>query len=257
MTWDPTLYLKFGSDRLRPALDLLARVGLQAPKVVVDLGCGAGNVTQALRARWPDARQTHIIGVDSSPEMLARAAKTEPSAEWVQADISTWTPEAPVDLVFSNAALHWLPGHEKLFPRLMNFVKPGGELAVQMPNQTSAPSHTGIAESIDAAPWRARRVLRLARAPGAARRPVGDAVYPCAGRRVARLFGGGRVDPEHRAQTADECDGRAGPGLVLVRLLPAHEPGLPAARRRHHAVSVPSIVHGGAEEVSAPARPTD
>ncbi|MDB5803022.1 MAG: tam [Betaproteobacteria bacterium] len=154
MTWDPTLYLKFGSDRLRPALDLLARVGLQAPKVVVDLGCGAGNVTQALRARWPDARQTHIIGVDSSPEMLARAAKTEPSAEWVQADISTWTPEAPVDLIFSNAALHWLPDHEHLFPRLMGFVKPGGELAVQMPNQTSAPSHAGIAESIDAAPLR-------------------------------------------------------------------------------------------------------
>jgi trans-aconitate 2-methyltransferase len=154
MTWDPTLYLKFGSDRLRPALDLLARVGLQAPKVVVDLGCGAGNVTQALRARWPDVRQTHIIGVDSSPEMLARAAKAEPSAEWVQADISSWTPEAPVDLVFSNAALHWLPEHEKLFPRLMGFVKPGGELAVQMPNQTAAPSHTGIAESIDAAPWR-------------------------------------------------------------------------------------------------------
>ena len=154
MTWDPTQYLKFGSDRLRPALDLLARVGLPAPKVVVDLGCGAGNVTRCLRERWPDAKQTHIIGVDSSPEMLARAAKTEPNAQWVQADIASWQPEAPVDLIFSNAALHWLPDHDKLFPRLMGMLNSGGELAVQMPNQTSAPSHVGIAESIDAAPLR-------------------------------------------------------------------------------------------------------
>ena len=154
MTWDPTLYLKFGSDRLRPALDLLARVDVREPRVVVDLGCGAGNVTQALRARWPDARATRIIGVDSSPEMLARAAKGEPNAEWVRADITTWQPEAPVDLIFSNAALHWLPGHETLFPRLMGMLRPGGELAVQMPNQTSAASHVGIAESIDAAPLR-------------------------------------------------------------------------------------------------------
>jgi len=154
MSWDPTQYLKFGSDRLRPALDLLARVELREPRVVVDLGCGAGNVTQALRARWPDAKSTHIIGVDSSPEMLARAAKTGANAQWVQADISAWLPEAPVDLIFSNAALHWLPDHDKLFPRLMEMLRPGGELAIQMPNQTGAPSHLGIAESIDAAPWR-------------------------------------------------------------------------------------------------------
>ena len=161
MTWDPTQYLKFGSDRLRPALDLLARVGLEAPRVVIDLGCGAGNVTQCLRARWPDAKSTHIIGVDASPEMLARAHKTEPSAEWVLADIGTWQPEAPVDLIFSNAALHWLPDHATLFPRLMEFIKPGGELAVQMPNQTSAPSHAGIAECIEASHWRSETKVEL------------------------------------------------------------------------------------------------
>ena len=161
MTWDPTQYLKFGSDRLRPALDLLARVGLEAPRVVIDLGCGAGNVTQCLRARWPDAKGTHIIGVDASPEMLARAHKTEPSAEWVLADIGTWQPEAPVDLIFSNAALHWLPDHATLFPRLMEFIKPGGELAVQMPNQTSAPSHAGIAECIEASHWRSETKVEL------------------------------------------------------------------------------------------------
>src|ERR1700742_3725332 len=102
MSWDPTLYLKFGSDRLRPALDLLSRVGLREPRVVVDLGCGAGQVTRYLRERWPDARHTRIIGVDTSPERLERAAKAESNAEWVCADIAAWTPPEPVDLIFSN-----------------------------------------------------------------------------------------------------------------------------------------------------------
>ena len=161
MTWDPTLYLKFDSERLRPALDLLTRVPLAAPRLVVDLGCGAGNVTKCLRARWPDAKHTHVIGVDSSPEMLARAKTNEPSAQWVQADIADWRPEAPVDLIFSNAALHWVPGHATLFPRLMSFVKSGGVLAVQMPNQNAAPSHTAISETIIDAPWRAETKAEL------------------------------------------------------------------------------------------------
>ncbi len=150
MVWDPVQYLKYGGERLRPALDLLARVPLSAPAQVVDLGCGAGNVTQALRRRWPEAA-TAILGVDSSPEMLARARAAEAAATWVQADIARWQPEAPVDLIFSNAALHWLPGHAQLFSRLMGFLKPGGVLAVQMPNQTGAASHLGIGESIAAA----------------------------------------------------------------------------------------------------------
>lgn len=160
MSWDPSQYLKFGSERLRPALDLLARVPLDAPEAIVDLGCGAGNVTQWLRRRWSNAA-TRIVGVDGSPEMLARARKTEPSARWVEADIAAWRPEEPVDLIFSNAALHWLPDHKILFPRLMGFLKPGGVLAVQMPNQTGAPSHQGIGESIDAAPWTAEKKRAL------------------------------------------------------------------------------------------------
>jgi trans-aconitate 2-methyltransferase len=161
MTWDPQQYLKFSSDRLRPALDLLTRVPLAAPRLVIDLGCGAGNVTKCLRARWPDPKATHIIGVDSSPEMLARAKTAEPAAEWVQADIATWQPEAPADLIFSNAALQWLPDHATLLPRLMSQVKSGGVLAVQMPNQNAAPSHTAIAETINAAPWRAETKAAL------------------------------------------------------------------------------------------------
>lgn len=171
MAWDPTQYLKFGNQRLRPALDLLARVSLTQALEVVDLGCGAGNVTQALRARWPGAA-THITGVDSSPEMLAQARIAEPSADWVEADIAGWRPPQPVDLIFSNAALHWLPDHATLIPHLMSCLKPGGVLALQMPNQTGAASHRAIGESIDAAPidpaqkdaLNARRVAPLARA---------------------------------------------------------------------------------------------
>lgn len=150
MTWDPVQYLKYGGERLRPALDLLARVPLEAPETVIDLGCGAGNVTQALRRRWPDPA-TRITGVDSSPEMLARARTVEPEAQWLEADIATWEPRSPVDVIFSNATLHWLPDHASLFRRLMGFLAPGGVLAVQMPNQTGAPSHMGIGETIDAA----------------------------------------------------------------------------------------------------------
>ena len=148
MPWDPAQYLKFGNERLRPALDLLARVGLESPEVVVDLGCGAGNVTAAIRHRFP--APARIIGVDSSPEMLARARAAEPSVEWVEADVATWAPEAPVDCVYSNATLHWLPDHRSLVTRLMGHLKPGGVLAIQMPNQTSAPSHRGIAEGVEA-----------------------------------------------------------------------------------------------------------
>lgn len=170
MTWDPVQYLRFGNQRLRPALDLLARVPLSAPEEVIDLGCGAGNVTQALRRRWP-ALSTRLTGIDSSPEMLARARAEEPSASWLLADIARWQPPAPVDLIFSNAALHWLPDHAALIPRLMGLLKPGGVLALQMPNQTGAASHQCIAESIAAlsldaavkADLRARQVAPLAR----------------------------------------------------------------------------------------------
>lgn len=170
MTWDPVQYLRFGNQRLRPALDLLARVPLPEPEEVIDLGCGAGNVTQALRRRWP-ALTTCITGIDSSPEMLVRARAEEPSASWLQADIAHWEPPAPVDLIFSNAALHWLPDHAALIPRLMGFLKPGGVLALQMPNQTGAASHQCIGESIAAvaadaatqANLRTRQVAPLAR----------------------------------------------------------------------------------------------
>lgn len=151
MPWNPEQYLAFGDLRLRPALDLLGRIPLENPARVVDLGCGPGNVTGLLAGRWPGAR---VTGVDSSPDMLAKAAAGQPGIEWQQADVATWTPPAPCDLIFSNAALHWVDDHPRLFPRLVDSLAPGGVLAVQMPNNYAAPSHQCAFEAACAGPWR-------------------------------------------------------------------------------------------------------
>lgn len=156
-TWDPNQYLAFGDHRLRPALELLMRIPLEAPARVVDLGCGPGNVTAHLRRRWPDAA---ITGIDNSPEMLAKAelalAKMEqagPGVEWREGDFDTWRPEAPVDVIYANASLHWAEDQEALFPRLMEYLAPGGALAVQMPRNFGQPSHTSMGEVAIKGPW--------------------------------------------------------------------------------------------------------
>jgi trans-aconitate 2-methyltransferase len=153
MAWSPDLYLKFADHRLRPALDLMAQVTLEAPKHIVDLGCGPGNVTAILRQRWPDAR---IIGVDASPEMLVKARRAVDGVEWVEADVGTWHPGRPIDLVYSNAALHWLPDHARLFPHVLAMVAPRGQLAVQMPRNYHAPGLALINQTALDGPWAAR-----------------------------------------------------------------------------------------------------
>ncbi|MBS1582689.1 MAG: methyltransferase domain-containing protein [Acidobacteria bacterium] len=143
LPWNPAQYLKFAGSRTRAASELLARVPLEAPPAVVDLGCGPGNSTALLAARWPGAR---ITGVDSSPEMLAAAREAMPGIAWIQGDVASWTPDAPVDLLFANAVLHWLPDHEALLPRLMGCLAPGGVLAVQMPMNGDSPAHRRLRE---------------------------------------------------------------------------------------------------------------
>src|SRR3954451_4554648 len=108
-TWDPERYLTYADERGRPFVELVARVGAVAPATAVDLGCGPGNLTTLLRARWPDA---DIRGLDSSPEMIAKARVADPSIAFDVADLRTWTAEAePVDVLVSNATLQWVPGH--------------------------------------------------------------------------------------------------------------------------------------------------
>lgn len=155
--WNPDQYLKFADHRLRPSQDLLARVDLPQAAEVCDLGCGPGNVTPLLRARWPKAR---ITGVDSSAEMLDKARAAHPAAhpndQWVEADAAAWTPDAPLDLLFANASLQWLGDHAALFPRLLGHLTPGGVLAVQMPRNFMAPSHQGMIDAARNGPWRDR-----------------------------------------------------------------------------------------------------
>lgn len=151
--WNPTQYLKFGGERTRPALDLLARIDMDAPKTIVDLGCGAGNISRVLAARWP---QAEIIGVDSSVDMLNKARDRAPlRVRFERHDIGRWRPTSPPDVIYSNAALHWLDDHGKLFPRLLDDLAPGGTLAAQMPRNHRAPSHTCMVEAAEAGPWRA------------------------------------------------------------------------------------------------------
>jgi trans-aconitate 2-methyltransferase len=151
MPWDPAQYLKFAGPRLRPALDLLQRIDAETPATVYDLGAGAGNVTRLIAARWPDA---HVVGVDSSAEMLAKAAAENPTIEWQRADLGSWRPARPADVIYSNAALHWLDDHDRLLPGLLGGLAPGGILAVQMPRNFAAASHTLITEAALSGPWR-------------------------------------------------------------------------------------------------------
>jgi trans-aconitate 2-methyltransferase len=165
MSWHPERYLAFDDHRTRPAADLLARVPLRAPERIVDLGCGPGNSTALLAARWPDA---HLIGIDSAPAMLAKARASGIRADWRQADIADWTAEAPVDLLFSNAALQWLPEHESLLPRLLGALRPGGVLAIQMPRNFQAASHVTLRALAAEEPWAARLAGVLRAEPVAA-----------------------------------------------------------------------------------------
>ncbi len=131
--WNPAAYAAFRSLRLRPALDLLAQVPDLPPGDVVDLGCGDGAAAAALAARFPGRR---LVGVDASPAMLDKAGGY---ASKVRADIAAWQPEGPPALIFSNAALHWLPDHATLFPRLVLALAPGERWPCRCPRTSGNP----------------------------------------------------------------------------------------------------------------------
>jgi trans-aconitate 2-methyltransferase len=152
-TWDPNQYLKFADHRLRPALDLLGRIRAEEPGSVYDLGCGAGNVTKLLAERWPKAR---VTGIDSAMPMLEKARVAAPRIAFLHAELASWRAAEPASVIYSNAALHWLEGHDALFPRLMEQLAPGGSLAVQMPRNHRAASHTAMIEAAEAGPWKAK-----------------------------------------------------------------------------------------------------
>src|SRR5271154_7486764 len=150
--WNPVLYSKFEAERMRAARDLLARVPLASAGLVYDLGCGPGNSAELLLRRFPDAR---IIGLDTSDSMLAHARVRAPKAIFVKQDIAGWAPgdDDRPDLIFANAALQFLPDHDRLFPRLMSYLAAGGVLAVQMANTARESSHALMRMVAAEGPW--------------------------------------------------------------------------------------------------------
>lgn len=150
MSWDPDRYLRFADHRTRPGLELIARIPDTNPRTIVDLGCGTGHLTAVLAERWPGAR---VEGIDNSPEMVERAKKEHPQLAWTLADIGHWDPEKPVDLLFSNAAFHWLENHNEYFANLRARVARRGVIAVQMPDNWQAPTHRVPARILDTGDW--------------------------------------------------------------------------------------------------------
>ncbi|MFT3717949.1 trans-aconitate 2-methyltransferase [Pseudorhodoferax sp.] len=151
--WNPALYRRFEDERTRPAAELLARVPLQAPARVVDLGCGPGNSTELLVRRFAGAE---VTGLDSSASMLESARERLPAVHFVEADIAGWAAAegAAPDLLYANAALQWVPDHARLLPRLFAQLAPGGVLAVQMPDNLQQPSHRLMREVAAEPAWR-------------------------------------------------------------------------------------------------------
>ena len=152
-TWNSEQYLKFAAERTQPAVDLAARVRMDAPARVMDLGCGPGNSTAVLARRWPGAQ---VEGLDSSAAMIATARADFPQGTWHTGDIATWTAQPGYDVVFSNAALQWVPDHARLLPRLLAQVAPGGALAMQVPSNMDAPAHARMRELGASAAWRGK-----------------------------------------------------------------------------------------------------
>ena len=150
MGWSSVQYSKFESERNRPVRDLLTHIPTAAVHSAADIGCGPGNSTELLRDQYPDAV---IMGIDSSPDMIAAARKRIPSIRFELDDISTWREEGPFDLILANAALQWVPDHDTLFPALIGKLAAGGSLAVQMPDNFDEPSHRLMRETAAGGPW--------------------------------------------------------------------------------------------------------
>lgn len=152
MSWDPDHYLRYADERTRPALELAARIEA-SPRRVVDLGCGPGNSTGVLAARWPKAE---IEGLDSSPEMIESAKRSKVPARFFVSGIETWKPSEPYDVVYSNATFQWLADHPSLLPRLMHAVADDGSFAFQVPRNQDAPSHVLMREVGASGSWAAK-----------------------------------------------------------------------------------------------------
>lgn len=149
--WDPDVYLSFNDHRDRPAQDLLGRVHAQTARRVVDLGCGAGNLTGLLTRRWPMAE---VEALDSSPEMVQAARERGVDAR--VRDVRDWQPRPDTDVVLCNAVLQWVPEHVELLGRWLPALPEGAWFAFQVPGNFASPSYVEIRELAAEPEWRDR-----------------------------------------------------------------------------------------------------
>jgi trans-aconitate 2-methyltransferase len=176
--WSPATYLKFEDERTRPARDLLAQVPVAQAGRIVDVGCGPGNSTELLAARFPDA---DILGIDNSPAMLMAARQRLAERRFEIADAETWTPDPDVDLVYANATYQWVGGHLEQLRRVLAALRPGAILAVQMPDNLAEPTHRLMNAVAESGPW-AQRLAGVARDPLPPPRSYHEALAPIAAR---------------------------------------------------------------------------
>jgi trans-aconitate 2-methyltransferase len=150
MSWSAKQYVAFEDERTRPARDLLAAVPTTQAHTVIDIGCGPGNSTELLAARFPNAK---VRGLDSSLDMIEAARKRLPNVQFDTAAIEGWDESGPFDVILANAVLQWVPDHTSLLPSLAARLAPGGSLAIQMPDNLNEPAHRLMRETAAQGPW--------------------------------------------------------------------------------------------------------
>ncbi len=150
VTWSAQQYTAFEAERTRPVRDLLGALPSIEARSVIDVGCGPGNSTEVLAARFPNAT---VRGFDSSPDMIAAARRRLPQVEFAIADVEEWRDAGPFDVILANAVLQWVPDHAALLPALVGKLAPGGALAIQMPDNLDSPAHRLMRETAAAGPW--------------------------------------------------------------------------------------------------------
>ena len=149
--WNSEQYLKFINQRTQPAIDLVQRIEIKNPQKVLDIGCGPGNSTKVLKNVFPKA---HILGIDSSEDMIKKARETYPDIEFKFMDITDESQNLEnIDIIFSNACLQWIPNHREFIPKIFSKLSKGGVLAVQIPLNSQEKLFKIMRETVNEDKW--------------------------------------------------------------------------------------------------------